>query len=84
MLEEDIESTRKLNSGMAFSKVAGNIEFHEVYFAYPSRQNTVLENLSFSIGAGKKIAVVGPSGSGKSTIISMIQRFYDPISGIIC
>ncbi|XP_023768908.1 ABC transporter B family member 13 [Lactuca sativa] len=83
MLEEDIESTRKLNSGMAFSKVAGNIEFHEVYFAYPSRQNTVLENLSFSIGAGKKIAVVGPSGSGKSTIISMIQRFYDPISGQI-
>ncbi|KAI3518024.1 hypothetical protein L1887_06363 [Cichorium endivia] len=83
MLEEDIDSSRKLNTGMAFSKVDGNIEFREVYFTYPSRPNTVFDNLSFSIGAGKKIAVVGPSGSGKSTIISMIQRFYEPTSGQI-
>ncbi|KAL4578988.1 hypothetical protein LXL04_015123 [Taraxacum kok-saghyz] len=81
MLEEDIDSSRKLNTGMAFSKVDGDIEFREVCFAYPSRLNTVFENLSFSIGAGRKIAFVGPSGSGKSTIISLIQRFYDPISG---
>ena len=62
-------------------EVAGQIEFSEVCFAYPSRPNMVFENLSFSIDAGKTFAIVGPSGSGKSTIISMVQRFYDPTSG---
>ncbi|XP_071703363.1 ABC transporter B family member 13 [Rutidosis leptorrhynchoides] len=83
MIEEDVDLSRKSNTGMAFSKVDGDIEFRDVCFAYPSRPNMVFENLSFSVGAGKKIAVVGPSGSGKSTIISLIQRFYEPTSGQI-
>ncbi|XP_024962327.1 ABC transporter B family member 13 [Cynara cardunculus var. scolymus] len=83
MLEEDVDASSKLNTGMAFSNVDGNIEFREVCFAYPSRPNMVFEDLSFSVDAGKKLAVVGPSGSGKSTIVSMIQRFYDPTSGEI-
>nr|GEY13188.1 ABC transporter B family member 13-like [Tanacetum cinerariifolium]GEY33322.1 ABC transporter B family member 13-like [Tanacetum cinerariifolium]GEY56917.1 ABC transporter B family member 13-like [Tanacetum cinerariifolium] len=81
MLKEDVDSSCKSKAGMAFSKVDGSIEFREVCFAYPSRPNMVFEDLSFSVAAGKRIAVVGPSGSGKSTIISMIQRFYDPTSG---
>ncbi|PWA88071.1 P-glycoprotein 13 [Artemisia annua] len=81
MLKEDVGSSSKSKAGMAFSKVDGSIEFREVCFAYPSRPNMVFEDLSFSVAAGKRIAVVGPSGSGKSTIISMIQRFYDPTSG---
>ncbi|KAD7477115.1 hypothetical protein E3N88_00251 [Mikania micrantha] len=83
MIKEDVDSAGKSNAGMAFSKVNGCIEFHEVCFAYPSRPNMVLDDLSFTVGAGKKVAIVGPSGSGKSTIISLIQRFYDPISGQI-
>lgn len=82
MIKEDVDSSRKSNTGMAFSKVEGNIEFRGVCFAYPSRPNMVFEDLSFSVGAGKRFAVVGPSGSGKSTVVSMIQRFYDPTSGI--
>lgn len=42
----------------------------------------VFENLNFSVDAGKTFAFVGPSGSGKSTIISMVQRLYEPTSGI--
>lgn len=83
MIEEDVDLSRKSSTGMAFSKVDGNIEFLDVCFAYPSRSNMVLEDLSFSVRAGKKVAIVGPSGSGKSTIISMLQRFYEPTSGII-
>ncbi|KAI7731678.1 hypothetical protein M8C21_005585 [Ambrosia artemisiifolia] len=83
MIKEDVDSSRKSNTGMAFSKVNGSIEFRDVCFAYPSRPNLVLDGLSFSVGAGKRIAIVGPSGSGKSTIISLIQRFYEPTSGQI-
>ncbi|KAK9049009.1 hypothetical protein SSX86_032021 [Deinandra increscens subsp. villosa] len=84
MIKEDVKTSPKSHTGLAFSKVDANIEFRHVSFAYPSRPNTVLfHDLSFTVGAGKKVAIVGPSGSGKSTIISLIQRFYDPISGQI-
>ncbi|CAB4265548.1 unnamed protein product [Prunus armeniaca] len=83
MIETDSNSSKVSDNGIVLPKVSGQIDFCEVGFAYPSRPNRVLENLSFSIGAGKTFAVVGPSGSGKSTIISMIQRFYNPISGKI-
>ncbi|XP_057975011.1 ABC transporter B family member 13-like isoform X2 [Malania oleifera] len=83
MMETDSNSSNKLENGITFPRVTGQIEFCEVFFAYPSRPNMVLENLSFSVSAGKTVAVVGPSGSGKSTVISMIQRFYEPTSGKI-
>ena len=81
MIETDSKSSRQSDGETMLSEVAGQIEFCEVCFAYPSRPNMVFENLSFSIDAGKTFAIVGPSGSGKSTIISMVQRFYDPTSG---
>ncbi|KAI3796996.1 hypothetical protein L1987_39684 [Smallanthus sonchifolius] len=83
MIKEDVDTSRMSNTGMAFSKVNGNIEFREVCFAYPSRPNMVFDELRFTVGARKRVAIVGPSGSGKSTIISLIQRFYDPTSGQI-
>ncbi|GAV56723.1 ABC_tran domain-containing protein/ABC_membrane domain-containing protein [Cephalotus follicularis] len=83
MIDTDSNSSKRSDDGMVLSNVSGKIEFREVCFAYPSRPNMVFENLSFSISAGKSFAVVGPSGSGKSTVISMVQRFYDPISGRI-
>lgn len=82
MIETDSNPSEKVEDGTVLSKVAGQIDFCEVCFAYPSRPNIVFENLSFSVSAGKTFAVVGPSGSGKSTVISMVQRFYEPTSGI--
>ena len=55
-----------------------------VEYAYPSRPNTtVIKGIDVNVDAGKFVAFVGPSGCGKSTIISLLLRFYDPISGTI-
>ncbi|WP_168625606.1 ABC transporter ATP-binding protein [Cryobacterium sp. BB307] len=43
----------------------------------------VLHNISFTAPRGKRTALVGPSGAGKSTILALIERFYDPTSGVI-
>ena len=62
----------------------GDVEFHHVSFSYPGRPSLpVLENLSFGVRPGEKLALVGPSGGGKSTIFQLILRFYDPVSGNI-
>jgi ATP-binding cassette, subfamily B (MDR/TAP), member 1 len=51
---------------------------------YPSRQDVVvLENCNLHIEAGKKTAIVGASGCGESTLISLLERFYEPVVGTI-
>ncbi|KAL3723216.1 hypothetical protein ACJRO7_035403 [Eucalyptus globulus] len=69
--------------GRIVEKVSGEIEFKHVEFAYPSRPNIIFKDFCLTIPAGKSIALVGGSGSGKSTVISLLQRFYDPLNGEI-
>ena len=57
------------------------IEFKDVHFAYKDR--AILKGVSFTVPAGKKVAIVGPSGAGKSTISRLLFRFYDPQKGSI-
>ena len=60
----------------------GSIQFKNVSFGYhPDR--LIFQNLTFSIPAGKKVAIVGPSGCGKSTVFRLLYRFYTPSSGQI-
>ena len=61
--------------------VNGKVSFKNVNFWFGKRQ--ILKNLSFEIGPGKKVAIVGPTGAGKSTISKLLFRFYDPSSGNI-
>lgn len=62
----------------------GDIRFEHIRFAYPTRPElTVLQDISFSIPAGKKVALVGGSGAGKSTLTSLLLRFYHPVEGQI-
>ncbi len=64
--------------------VRGEISFENVSFRYPTRPDTAaLDNVTLKITSGETVAFVGPSGAGKTTIIQMIQRFYDPKSGVI-
>ncbi|MCL2871836.1 MAG: ABC transporter ATP-binding protein/permease [Betaproteobacteria bacterium] len=60
----------------------GELRFDRVDFHYEAPR-PILENVSFSVGAGKTVAVVGPSGAGKSTLSRLLFRFYDVTAGVI-
>ncbi|KAJ7294392.1 hypothetical protein O6H91_Y260100 [Diphasiastrum complanatum] len=65
-------------------RLKGHIEFKHVEFCYPSRPHVkVFEDLNLKINPGHSLALVGASGSGKSSIISLIERFYDPVAGTV-
>ena len=64
--------------------LSGALKFSSLSFAYPSRpEETVLDNISFSIAADQMVALAGPSGAGKTTIASLLLRLYDPTEGNI-
>jgi ATP-binding cassette subfamily C protein LapB len=61
----------------------GDIEFRNVKFAYPNRQDSALDGLSFKITAGERVALIGKVGSGKSTIERLIMGLYQPTDGAV-
>ncbi|XP_059628189.1 ABC transporter B family member 6-like [Cornus florida] len=70
------------NSALKPPNVYGSIELKNIDFSYPTRPEVlVLSNFSLKVNGGQTVAVVGVSGSGKSTIISLIERFYEPVAG---
>ena len=65
------------------AQLRGDIEFRNVKFAYPNRQDSALEGLSFKIAAGERVALIGRVGSGKSTIQRLIMGLYQPSEGAV-
>jgi ATP-binding cassette subfamily B protein/subfamily B ATP-binding cassette protein MsbA len=63
-------------------KVEGRITWKNVAFSY-TPEVSVLQRIDLDVRPGEKIAVVGPTGSGKSTMLSMLPRFFDPLSGTV-
>ncbi len=57
-------------------RLSGTVEFRNLDFEYDPGV-PILRNISFTIRAGEKLAIVGPTGSGKSTIVRLLGRFYD-------
>lgn len=60
-----------------------NIEFRNVSFTYPGSTKKVLNNVSFTLEPGEKMALIGVNGAGKTTLIKLLLRFYDPNEGDI-
>ena len=63
-------------------EIKGRIEFDKVWFAY-NDDDYVLKNISFNIGVGETLAIVGNTGSGKTSVISLINRLYHIQKGVI-
>lgn len=60
----------------------GEVRFEEVSFAF-DRGSRVLDRVSFVVGAGERVALVGPSGGGKSTVADLLRRLLDPDEGVV-
>jgi ATP-binding cassette, subfamily B, bacterial len=74
------DGVRDLSHARTAPRFRGMIEFDHVYFGYHEAQ-PVLKDINLRIEPGQYVALVGPTGAGKSSIISLIPRFYDPLSG---
>jgi len=81
ILEAESE-IKESDSPLEIKSFENEITFKDVSFSY--QKELVIKNISFKIGKGQTVALVGQSGSGKTTIANLIPRFYDVDSGEIC
>eukprot|EP01006_Ploeotia_vitrea_P027567 TRINITY_DN60353_c0_g1_i1.p1 TRINITY_DN60353_c0_g1~~TRINITY_DN60353_c0_g1_i1.p1 ORF type:complete len:908 (+),score=101.36 TRINITY_DN60353_c0_g1_i1:306-2726(+) len=70
--------------GKSSKDIEGEISFSNVWFSYPSRPTSkILKGLSLHIPRHKHLALIGNTGCGKSTTMQLIERYYDPLAGIV-
>ncbi|KAF8153367.1 P-loop containing nucleoside triphosphate hydrolase protein [Crassisporium funariophilum] len=80
----NLPTTTDESHGTLEPPLSGPITFTNVSFTYPSRPSApVLKNINLTIHPSECIAIVGPSGSGKSTLAALLQRLYEPTSGVV-
>lgn len=65
------------------SAVQGKVEFQRVSFSYPDSDIKVLDDISFTVQPGERVAIMGATGSGKSSLVTLIPRLYECGSGSI-
>lgn len=56
--------------------IKGNVEFREITFKYPNRNEYLFKDLSFKVTENERVAIVGQSGTGKTTIADLLFRIY--------
>jgi ATP-binding cassette subfamily C protein CydCD len=79
-LFEVVDAKPAVKDDTRYSKIdnrASNVDFSNVSFSYPTQSIPALQNVTFSVPAGKSVAIVGPSGAGKSTLANLLLRFWD-------
>ena len=82
IMDQDIEIFDD-EDAVDLENVKGKIEIKDVSFKYNNNSENVLNNISFTINPGQKVALVGPSGGGKTTLCNLVPRFYDVEDGEI-
>lgn len=65
------------------ARIQSGIEFRDVSFRYPGREEWALRHVNLHIRPGEKLALVGANGAGKTTLIKLLTRLYDPTEGVI-
>ncbi len=81
---EVVTTTSKIeDGGSCEGSVTGSVEFRNVSFSYPGSDKKALQDISFSIGKGQTLAIIGTTGSGKSSLVNLITRFYDATEGSV-
>ena len=78
--QSETDNTREY---LARPDLSGKIEFREVSFAYPGETNRALDEVSFTIEPGERVAILGKNGSGKSTIVRQVTGIYQPTEGSV-
>jgi len=81
------EYTEPSGGTLRLEDLRGEIEFRDVSFGYQTNapaSQPVLRQVSFLVGAGQRLTVLGPSGTGKSTLVDLLIRLYEPQAGTIC
>ena len=81
-LEDAVQEREERVGAAELKQVRGDVEFRDVCFDFASTTQGV-RDISFHVGAGQTVAIVGPTGAGKTTLINLLQRVYDPQSGQI-
>ncbi|GAA0374170.1 ABC transporter ATP-binding protein [Paenibacillus motobuensis] len=81
LTEDDSEETHTGQTNKP--NLEGRVEFSVVSFRYPDSEMNALENISFQIEPGQRVAIMGATGSGKSSLVQLIPRLYEPSDGII-
>ena len=84
LIERDSTVNYESTSGIHVpDQFEANININNLFFKYPTRDQSVLNGISLEVKSGQTVALVGESGSGKSTVIQLLQRFYNYESGTI-
>ena len=79
---DQVPEEKERGGGDQAPTLRGEIEFRDVHFSYDDRA-PALRGVSFRIGAGQKVALVGRNGAGKSTMVQLLLRFFDPGEGVV-
>jgi ATP-binding cassette subfamily B protein len=75
--------SRNLDEGEEWRGSIDSIEFQRVSFRYPLTERDVLTDVSFTVGRGQALALVGENGAGKTTVVKLVTRLFEPTAGRI-
>ncbi|MFZ1690800.1 MAG: ABC transporter ATP-binding protein, partial [Trichococcus flocculiformis] len=80
----DTEARIPVTAVQEHQRIKGTVTFDDVSFAFSDDPGTdILSHVSFTVGPGQTLGILGETGSGKTTLVNLVGRFYDPTSGTV-